>query len=87
MFNRLVQVCPVYATVFGTISNNARLQKYSVFKTVFCFEEYLNVLHPKHSNVMSKFRCSSHKLMIEQGRHLNVDRENRIFQNQRTQTG
>ena len=30
---------------------------------------------------MSKFRCSSHKLMIEQGRHLNIERENRICQN------
>ena len=47
----------------------------------FCFEEYLNVLNPKHRIVMSKFRCSSHKLMIEQGRHLNIDRENRICQN------
>ena len=65
---------------FGTISNNARLQKYSVYKTVFSFEEYLNVLTPKHRIVMSKFRYSSHKLMIEQGRHLNIDRENRICQ-------
>ena len=66
---------------FGTISNNARLQKYSVFKTVFCFEEYLKVVNPKNRITMSKLRCSSHKLMIEQSRHLNIDKENRICQN------
>ena len=33
-----------------------------------------------HKKAMSRFRCSSHKLKIETGRHHNIDRENRFCQ-------
>ena len=62
------------------IDNTNRLEKCNAFKLEFCYEKYLDVLFPKARNILPKFRCSAHNLMIEQGRFTNVERCNRIFQ-------
>ena len=54
------------------MNSNNRLEKYNVFKLEFCYEKYLDVLFPKARNILAKFRCSAHNLMIEQGRFNNV---------------
>ena len=65
---------------FADVNSNKRLEKYNVFKLEFCYEKYLDVLFPKARNILAKFRCSAHNLMIEQGRFINVERSNRICQ-------
>ena len=65
---------------FSDISNNNRQEKYNVFELKFCYENYLDVLFPKVRNILAKFRCSAHNLMIEQGRFINVEKCNSICQ-------
>ena len=66
---------------FTNINNNARLEKYCIFKTEFVYEEYLNIMDQKARNEISKFRCSAHKLLVERGRYQNVERNRRICKN------
>ena len=47
-------------TFFVDINSNIRLAKYKLFKIVFEFETYLDILYPKARNILCKFRCSSH---------------------------
>ena len=63
---------------FVDINSNIRLAKYKLFKNVFEFETYLDILYPKARNILCKFRCSSHCLKIEKGRYLNIERSRRI---------
>ena len=65
---------------FTDISTNVRLHKYSCFKESFEYEKYLEVLNSKERNVLCRFRCSGHSLMIEKGRHLNIERSLRLCQ-------
>ena len=48
---------------------------------MFCFEEYFYCLRPRPRTILCKFRCSSHNLLIEQGRHMNIERMHRLWQN------
>ena len=66
---------------FTNISNNIRLEKYCIFKNMFCFEEYLYCLSPRLRTILCKFRCSSHNILIEQDRNMNIDRMHRLCQN------
>ena len=59
---------------FTNISNNIRLEKYCVFKNKFCFEEYLYCLNPRLRTILCKYRCSYHKLLIVQGRPMNIEK-------------
>ena len=43
------------------------------------FEGYLNLLLFSLAKVMCKFRCSDHKLPIEQGRFFGIDRNQRFY--------
>ena len=70
----------VYSFIFADINSNNRLEKSNVFKLEFCYEKCLDVLFPKARNILAKFRCSAHNLMVEQGRFINVGRCNRICQ-------
>ena len=49
---------------FTDISTNVRLHKYSCFKESFEYEKYLEALNSKERNVLIRFRCSGHNLMI-----------------------
>ena len=57
----------------GNISNiteNPLLRTYNLFKFDYCLEPYLKFIkNYKHRVALSKFRCSSHYLEIERGRH------------------
>ena len=54
---------------------------YKQFKSILEVETYLNIdLHFVYRKVLANFRCSSHSLMIETGRHQNIDRNLRFCQ-------
>ena len=82
----LVILLPEYGSVWNClwghalISTNVRLHKYSCFKESFEYEKYLEVLDSKERNVLCRFRCSGHNLMIEKGRHLKIERSLRLCQ-------
>ena len=50
---------------------------YKSYKLNFEFEKYLIVLNKQSRKLMIKFRTSNHKLAVERGRYVNVDRNNR----------
>ena len=52
-------------------------ETYKRFKDQMCFEQYLNYHDRKSRRILTKFRISDHKLMIEEGRHKRIPRENR----------
>ena len=56
-----------------------KLDSYRLFKTNLVCEQYILLLD-KHVyiSVLAKFRCSGHKLLVEQGRHANLSRDLRI---------
>ena len=58
------------------IQNSSRCDLYKNIKSLLDPEKYLSIDIPFHlRKAYSRFRCSSHKLHIETGRHLGVDRE------------
>ena len=62
-----------------SVISNSKLYAYSLFKSSLTVEHYL--LHVNQlifRQALSKFRCSCHSLMIEKGRHLNMDYEDRL---------
>jgi hypothetical protein len=52
-------------------------ETYKSFKDQMYYEKYLNQLDRKSRRTLIKFRISDHKLMIEEGRHKRIPRENR----------
>ena len=63
---------------YSDINNSPRLQSYSLFKHEFIFETYLDSIKKKHLRIaLTRFRTSSHSLMIEIGRYENLSREQR----------
>ena len=60
-------------------NSQGKLRTYTLFKTNFGLEKYLNTVknfdQRKH---ITKFRISAHKLMIEQGRYLGIPSQNRF---------
>ena len=63
---------------FYSVDNSRKLDTYCYFKTCFEFETYLmKIDNPLHCSALTKLRCSSHSLAIEDGRYRNVDRENK----------
>ena len=57
-------------------SVNSKLRTYKLFKTSIKQEPYLTeIKNVKDRIIFSKFRLSNHELMIEKGRHLNINKE------------
>ena len=57
----------------------SRLESYRYFKTNFEFENYLNFISNDNIRILlSRLRCSAHKLAIEEGRCRNIERTLRI---------
>ena len=53
--------------------------RYGIFKTEIGYENYLSIIKdPKKRTVITKFRLSNHRLMIEVGRHQNIPKEFRF---------
>ena len=59
-------------------NSTSKLDSYCLYKTSFTYEKYLDVLDVKKFRYsFASFRTSSHKLMIEKGRHLGIHRDRR----------
>ena len=66
-------------TWYSEINNSSRLRTYCIFKHNFELESYLNLeLDKKYKIALTRFRTSSHSLMIETGRYDDTRRELRI---------
>jgi len=63
----------------ASINSNAKLESYCMYKNVFTYEPYLDVLNiRKFRSVYVNFRTSCHNLEIERGRYSNTPREERL---------
>ncbi len=63
----------------ANLNNSSRLSIYSRYKHIFCQDQYLHIIsQPKYRIALTKFRISAHDLEIERGRHVNIDRADRI---------
>ena len=65
-----------HQNAFMEIANeNSKLRTYNLVKKEIREEPYLKaVINAKDRISLTKFRLSNHKLMIEKGRHLNIDK-------------
>ena len=64
---------------YSDINNSSRLQSYSIFKHNFTLEKYLKIsMENKYKYALSRFRTSSHDLLIETGRYENIPRDQRL---------
>ena len=62
-----------------TSNENSKLRTYGIFKREVREEPYLRIVKNVRDRIsMSIFRLSNHKLMIEKGRHRNLDKTMRI---------
>ena len=58
---------------------NSKLRTYKHLKSQIGFEEYINLIPNEKERIsLTKFRLSNHQLMIEKGRYMNIDREQRF---------
>ena len=61
------------------IDDSPKALYYKHFKSSLKAEHYLNIDLPyMYKKILSNFRCSSHCLMIEKGRHQNIERSLRF---------
>ena len=61
------------------IHTSSRGDLYKNVKSLLNVKRYLNLdMKPYYKRSLSRFRCSSHKLIVELGCHFNIERENRI---------
>ena len=64
---------------YQNINTSSKLESYSKYKSILEYEKYLDCIqNNKHRIALTRLRCSAHKLAIEEGRHRNVDRNNRV---------
>ena len=55
-----------------------KLHSYSLYKTLFRLEPYLQMQDRNARRTLAKFHCSDHTLEIEVGRHKGVPEKDRI---------
>ena len=68
-----------YQTLRDDIDSSAKAITYKLFKSNLAPETYLSIDLPYlYKKTLSNFRCSGHNLMIEKGRHMNIDRQLRF---------
>ena len=70
----------IYSIIFHRYQYQYNVTEIFIFKESFEYKRYLEVLNSKERNVLSRFRCCGHNLMIEKGRHLNIHRSLRLCQ-------
>jgi len=61
------------------LANDKKLRTYKLFKTNFVYENYLNdIRNVTDRKNFTKLRISSHNLMIEKGRHMKIQANERF---------
>ena len=66
---------------YSAVNTTSKLETLKFLNKAFNFEKYLTCIKiDSHRVALTRFRCSAHKLMIEEGRHRNVERNYRLFQ-------
>ncbi|MEW8546880.1 MAG: reverse transcriptase family protein, partial [Candidatus Thiodiazotropha sp.] len=66
---------------YESINSSSKLETLKCLNKVFGFEKYLSCITVDgHRIALTRFRCSAHKLMIEEGRYRNIERNSRICQ-------
>ena len=66
---------------FADLNESPKALHYRYFKSMLTPELYLNTdLSYIQKKTLSNFRCSSHDLMVEKGRYLKIEREQRFCQ-------
>ena len=64
---------------YSDINLSNKLETIKSLNKVFEFGKYLNCINiDRHRITPSRFRCSAHKLLIEEGRYRNIERNLRI---------
>ena len=78
LFERLVDI--FHQNAFASIKNDkSKLRTYAIFKKSIGFEKYLSEIKNVTIRIqVSKFRLSNHRLMIEVGRHMGIQKEERV---------
>ena len=59
----------------STLVNSSKCVLYRLFKADFKLENYLLITSRELVKYIVKFRCSNHKLAVETGRYINIDRD------------
>jgi len=78
MFKQRVKDCALQEW-HSNVCATSKLSYYSEYKTLLDVERYLTVVpHINLRKCIARFRCSSHNLAVEKGRHLNIRREERF---------
>ena len=78
MFKQRIKDCYMQE-LQSEIENSSKALQYKHFKTTFETAYYLHADLPyMYKKIISNFRCSSHSLMIEKGRHQKIDRSLRF---------
>ena len=68
--------------VYSRINNSHTLESYRLFKLELELEIYLSIFKEgTYQIIYSKFRLSSHKLAIGQGRHFKIDTHKMLYTN------
>ena len=68
-----------YQEAFYKIQNVSKLQTFALIKTDIGPSEYLSVVQKIPDRIaMTKLRLSNHLLLIEKGRHTNIERQQRL---------
>ena len=72
------QYCQVW---YSELAQPNKLDTFKAVNKVFNFENYISCIRiEKYRVALSRFRCSAHRLMIEEGRYRNIERNNRLCQ-------
>jgi len=62
----------------STLNVSPKCLVYRVYKRDYCFEEYLVILSASLRKSLCKFRTMNHSMQIEKGRHLGIERNQRL---------
>ena len=62
----------------NTIMNSPKCLVYRLYKTQHLFEEYLDIIPLNLAYILCRFRIMNHKLPIEKGRFINIERNQRV---------
>ena len=68
-----------YQSWYSEVNNSGKLETLKCLNKVFNFEKYLKCINLDcHRVALTRFRCSAHKLRIEEGRFRDINRNLRI---------